>query len=177
MSKTIGVIHPGEMGAGVAGALVSSGNTVMWAGEGRSEDTKRRAKEVGLVDVSNLATLLERCEIILSICPPHAALDVAREVSGFKGVYVDANAISPTHASEVASIVEGGGASYVDGGIIGAPHQLSRRGLSSLEPARPTSRRCGAVRGSRLRCSKRRALSPPRPRRCVMRAGTRARSR
>jgi 3-hydroxyisobutyrate dehydrogenase-like beta-hydroxyacid dehydrogenase len=121
MSKTIGVIHPGEMGGGVAGALVSSGQTGMWAGEGRSEDTKRRAKEAGLVDVGNLATLIERCEIILSICPPHAALDVAREVSGFKGVYVDANAISPTHASEVASIVESGGASYVDGGIIGAP--------------------------------------------------------
>jgi 3-hydroxyisobutyrate dehydrogenase-like beta-hydroxyacid dehydrogenase len=121
MSKTIGVIHPGEMGAGVAGALVSSGHTGMWASEGRSEDTKRRAKEAGLVDVGDLATLLERCEIILSICPPHAALDVAREVSGYKGVYVDANAISPSHASEVASIVESGGASYVDGGIIGAP--------------------------------------------------------
>jgi hypothetical protein len=121
MSKTIGVIHPGEMGAGVAGALVASGHTGMWASEGRSEDTKRRAKEVGLVDVGDLATLIERCEIILSICPPHAALDVARDVRGFKGVYVDANAISPAHASEVASIVESDGASYVDGGIIGAP--------------------------------------------------------
>jgi 3-hydroxyisobutyrate dehydrogenase-like beta-hydroxyacid dehydrogenase len=121
MSKTIGIIHPGEMGAGVAGALVSSGHNGMWAGEGRSEDTRRRAKEVGLLDVGDLATLIERCEIILSICPPHAALDVARDVSGYKGIYVDANAISPAHASEVASIVESGGASYVDGGIIGAP--------------------------------------------------------
>jgi 3-hydroxyisobutyrate dehydrogenase-like beta-hydroxyacid dehydrogenase len=121
MGKTIGVIHPGEMGAGVAGALVSSGHTGLWAGEGRSEDTRRRAKEVGLVDVGDLAALIEACEIILSICPPHAALDVARDVSGFKGVYVDANAISPAHASEVASIVQSGGASYVDGGIIGAP--------------------------------------------------------
>jgi 3-hydroxyisobutyrate dehydrogenase-like beta-hydroxyacid dehydrogenase len=125
MSKTIGIIHPGEMGAGVAGALVSSGHNGMWAGEGRSEDTRRRAKEVGLVDVGDLATLIERCEIILSICPPHAALDVARDVSGFKGIYVDANAISPAHASEVASIVESGGASYVDGGIIGAPPPAS----------------------------------------------------
>jgi 3-hydroxyisobutyrate dehydrogenase-like beta-hydroxyacid dehydrogenase len=121
MSETIGVIHPGEMGAGVAGSLVLSGNAVLWAGEGRSEDTKRRAKEAGLVDVGDIATLVERCEIILSVCPPHAALDVARDVAGFKGVYVDANAISLSHASEVASIVESAGASYVDGGIIGAP--------------------------------------------------------
>jgi Domain of unknown function (DUF1932)/NADP oxidoreductase coenzyme F420-dependent len=121
MSATIGVIHPGEMGAGVAGALVASGQTVIFAGDGRSEDTKRRAKEGGLVDVGDLAALVERAAIILSICPPHAALEVARDVVGFTGTYVDANAISPGHASEVASIVEGGGASYVDGGIIGAP--------------------------------------------------------
>ena len=36
-------------------------------------------------------------------------------------MYVDANAISPATAREVARIVEGGGASYVDGGIIGTP--------------------------------------------------------
>jgi 3-hydroxyisobutyrate dehydrogenase-like beta-hydroxyacid dehydrogenase len=121
MNPTIGVIHPGEMGAGVAGALVASGQTVIFAGDGRSEDTKRRAKEGGLVDAGDLAALVERAAIILSICPPHAALDVARDIRGFTGTYVDANAISPGHASEVASIVEGGGASYVDGGIIGAP--------------------------------------------------------
>jgi len=61
--------------------------------------------------------------VIVSVCPPHAALDVARRVAGagFEGVYVDANAISPATAREVAGIVEGGGASYVDGGIIGTP--------------------------------------------------------
>jgi coenzyme F420 hydrogenase subunit beta len=42
--------------------------------------------------------------VILSICPPHAALDVARAVEGFDGVYVDANAISPMRAQEVAAI-------------------------------------------------------------------------
>ena len=57
----------------------------------------------------------------MSVCPPHAALDIARQVAGFGGVYVDANAISPATAREVAGIVEAGGASYVDGGIIGTP--------------------------------------------------------
>ena len=42
-------------------------------------------------------------------------------MAGFGGVYLDANAISPATAREVAGIVEGGGASYVDGGIIGTP--------------------------------------------------------
>jgi 3-hydroxyisobutyrate dehydrogenase-like beta-hydroxyacid dehydrogenase len=36
-------------------------------------------------------------------------------------VYTDANAVSPATAREIARIVETGGASYVDGGIIGTP--------------------------------------------------------
>jgi 3-hydroxyisobutyrate dehydrogenase-like beta-hydroxyacid dehydrogenase len=59
--------------------------------------------------------------MIVSVCPPHAALGVARSVSGFRGVYVDANAIAPGTAREVAAIVQVGGATYVDGGIIGPP--------------------------------------------------------
>jgi hypothetical protein len=42
-------------------------------------------------------------------------------VQGFGGLYVDANAISPATAREVALMVEEGGATYVDGGIIGPP--------------------------------------------------------
>lgn len=57
----------------------------------------------------------------MSICPSHAALDVARQVAGFGGIYLDANAISPATAREVAAIAEVGGAAYVDGGIIGSP--------------------------------------------------------
>ena len=60
----------------------------------------------------------------MSVAPPHAALGIARQVrqpAGFGGVYVDANAISPATAREVAAIVETGGANYVDGGIIGTP--------------------------------------------------------
>lgn len=59
--------------------------------------------------------------VILSICPPHAALDVARSVAGFRGIYVDANAIAPQTARQVAATVTAAGGSYVDGGIIGAP--------------------------------------------------------
>jgi 3-hydroxyisobutyrate dehydrogenase-like beta-hydroxyacid dehydrogenase len=46
---------------------------------------------------------------------------VARQVSGFGGLYLDANAIAPQTAREVASVIEHGGGSYVDGGIIGPP--------------------------------------------------------
>ncbi len=65
--------------------------------------------------------------MILSICPPHAALDVARQVAaaGYAGLYVDANAISVASAGQVSGIVTAAGAAYVDGGIIGLPPETA----------------------------------------------------
>ena len=57
----------------------------------------------GLVDVKNLTDAVRESEVILSVCPPDAALDLARKRGehNFKGVYVDANAISRTTAEEI----------------------------------------------------------------------------
>ena len=119
---TIGLLHPGEMGAAVGQCLAGTGHQVLWVPEGRSPATGARAAAAGLTAASP-AGLIERSDIIMSVCPPHAAPDIARQVarSGFSGLYLDANAISPATAREVAGLVEGGGASYVDGGIIGTP--------------------------------------------------------
>jgi len=113
----VGVLHPGEMGAAVAAALRGRGQTVLWASRGRSDATVERAREAGLEDAGDVAELCRRCETLLSICPPHAALDVAREASGFEGIYVDANAISPGTARAIAGLHE----RFVDGGIVGPP--------------------------------------------------------
>jgi 3-hydroxyisobutyrate dehydrogenase-like beta-hydroxyacid dehydrogenase len=108
---TIAVLHPGEMGSAIGAAL---GHDVTWAAVGRSEATAERARAANLAPGDPLAA-----EVILSICPPHAARDVARSVSGFRGIYVDANAISPATAREVRALVPH--ADFVDGGIIGPP--------------------------------------------------------
>ena len=121
--RTIGLLHPGEMGAAVGQCLVAGGHAVLWAAQGRSPATAARAGAAGLTAAQDPAELVRRADVVLSVCPPHAALEVARQVAGtgFGGVYVDANAISPASAREVAGIVEAGGADYVDGGIIGTP--------------------------------------------------------
>jgi hypothetical protein len=110
----VGLLHPGEMGAAV-GARVRG--EVVWASEGRSEDTRRRAAVFR--DAGSLAALLTEAEVVLSICPPHAALEVARACAGFDGLYIDANAISPAHAQEIAAIQP----RFVDGGIVGGPDE------------------------------------------------------
>ena len=62
-------------------------------------------------------------DIVLSVCPPEFATDVARSVAAqkFKGIYVDANAVARATAEQIGEIVERAGASFVDGGIIGSP--------------------------------------------------------
>jgi 3-hydroxyisobutyrate dehydrogenase-like beta-hydroxyacid dehydrogenase len=117
----IGLLNPGEMGAAVGQCLTSAGHTVLWASDGRSEETARRASAADLTDAQTARQVAARAQIILSICPPHSALDVAWAVHGFTGLYLDANAIAPGTAREVAELITANGGSYVDGGIIGPP--------------------------------------------------------
>lgn len=118
---TIGLLHPGEMGARIGAALRKRGFVVLWASQGRGAATAGRAEHAGFEDVGSVNELAARSEVILSVCPPHAAVEVARSAAGFSGVFVDANAVSPATARAVSSLVEGEGARFVDGGIIGPP--------------------------------------------------------
>jgi len=122
---TVGLLHPGEMGAAVGGCLVSVGHEVLWDPAGRSRATTGRALAAELTGVK-FDRLVAQSSVILSICPPHVALDVANQVAtaGYTGLYVDANAISVGTAEQVAAIVTAAGASYVDGGIIGQPPEV-----------------------------------------------------
>ncbi|MDO8476100.1 MAG: DUF1932 domain-containing protein [Candidatus Rokubacteria bacterium] len=131
-SHTIGVLHPGEMGVTVGASARAGGSRVLWASEGRSAQTRERAAAAGLDDAKTLASLCAACGVILSVCPPHSALDLARVVAaqGFSGVYVDGNAVSPGTARDIGRIIERGGATFVDGGIIDPPARA--RGTTRL---------------------------------------------
>jgi len=117
----IGLLHPGEMGSAVGRCLTGHGHTVLWAPAGRGDLTAARAAAAGLTDAGTVAGVADRADVIFSICPPHAALDVARQVAGFTGLFVEANAISPATAREAAASIEAGGGTFVDGGIVGPP--------------------------------------------------------
>src|SRR6478609_8601044 len=122
---TVGLLHPGEMGAAVGAVLRGQGVRVVWASEGRSEETRARAEGAGLEDVGSVSRISE-ADVVFSICPPHAALDVGRSLVSFDGVYVDANAVSPATAVKVGEAVD----EFVDGGIVGSPPR--ERGTTRL---------------------------------------------
>lgn len=127
----IGIMHPGEMGSVLASVTECP---VMWASEARSDESHRRARENGVVDVGTMVDLVRRSDVLVSVCPPHAAMDVASDVDsiGFDGIYVDANAVSPATVKEIAARFD----RFVDGGIIGPPPRESgttRLYLAGLE--------------------------------------------
>src|SRR4051794_31133663 len=105
------------MGAAVGVALRHAGHPVLWASDGRSAATVARAREAGLEDLGTVAELGRRSDVIMCLCPPHAAVEVARAFASFAGVYVDANAVSPATARTLAGVVD----RYVDGGVVGPP--------------------------------------------------------
>ncbi|MCU4184145.1 DUF1932 domain-containing protein [Acidiferrimicrobium sp. IK] len=122
-SVVVGLLHPGSMGASVGAALIERGSRVLWASAARSNESARRAEDAGMEDAGSVAGLCAQADVVLSICPPHAALDVARQVAAtaFAGLYVDANAVAPATALEIRGVVEAAGARFVDGDLIGGP--------------------------------------------------------
>ena len=96
-SSTVGLLHPGEMGSAVGATLVAGGARVLWSPEGRRPATRTRAAELGLEDGGSLSRVAAAAGVIVSVTPPHAALAQARAVAalGFRGIYVDANAVAP----------------------------------------------------------------------------------
>ncbi|MEU3521165.1 DUF1932 domain-containing protein [Streptomyces sp. NPDC006654] len=119
---TVSILHPGSMGAAVAACAAANAASVLWCTAGRSSASTARAEQYGLTGVATLPELLERSDIVISLCPPAAAEDLAREVAGhtFTGVYVEANAINPERTTRIAELL-GSTATVVDGGVIGSP--------------------------------------------------------
>lgn len=123
MSEMIGILHPGAMGISIAASAQNSGNTVYWTSQGRSPQSVERAAKVNLLDAHSLANLCQTCSVILSVCPPAAAEAQADDVLalGFKGLYVDMNAIAPQRVKRIAEKMRLHGTRFVSGSIIGGP--------------------------------------------------------
>lgn len=115
------VLHPGAMGAAVGRQAVAGGATVRWVSGNRSDATRKRAAAAGFEEFSDLPSALDGTDIVLSICPPAGAEELAASLSGYRGTFVEANAITPARTARIAAMLPA--ARVVDGGIIGEPPQ------------------------------------------------------
>src|SRR5918995_778348 len=100
----VGVLHPGAMGTALAAELQTAGCQVRWASDGRSPTTRQRAAAAGLDDAGSLEALVAGSDVVISVCPPGAAVEVAAAVgaTGFPGTYVDGNAVAPATARHLS---------------------------------------------------------------------------
>ena len=120
----VAVLHPGAMGASVAAAIGTAGHDVIGVTKGRSQATIDRARGAKVSFIETLEEAMSMVDVVVSICPPEAALDVARDVqeTGYEGIYVDGNAVSPQTAVAIGELF---GNRFVDGGIVGPPARRS----------------------------------------------------
>ena len=114
MAVKVGLLHPGAMGAAVGALLTARGHEVLWLPAGRSEATAERARAARLTAAGDF----DGAELVLSICPPHAAFEVARSLAGTSALVLDANAVSPATARAIGATFDG---RWIDGGIVGPP--------------------------------------------------------
>ncbi|ANY09211.1 NAD(P)-dependent oxidoreductase [Pseudonocardia sp. HH130630-07] len=126
----IGILHPGVMGAALGTALRATAGAVIWADAGRTHATAKRAEIADLVAVPDVGALARRADVVVSVCPPDAALAVAREVAagladrvGGPPLYVEANTVAPGTVREIAALL--GPWTVCDAAIIGPPSRTA----------------------------------------------------
>lgn len=119
------------MGGVVAADLTRAGHHPHWVSAHRSPATSERADQAGAIGHAGLASAIEACAVVLSVCPPDNALEIATavaeaaSVAGATPLFVDANAIAPVTMRAVAATIAPSGCPVVDGGIVGPPPAAS----------------------------------------------------
>jgi 3-hydroxyisobutyrate dehydrogenase-like beta-hydroxyacid dehydrogenase len=143
---TVMLLHPGEMGGTVGAAAKAAGARVVWASEDRSPASRSRASAYELEDLGSIDRLVATADFVISICPPHLALEVARSVAvrRFPGVYIDANAVSPARARTMAGVIENAEAHSWTAELSGHQRQ-SRRGKVAIPHMYSTALSAGRV--------------------------------
>ncbi|MCE2399308.1 NAD(P)-dependent oxidoreductase [Candidatus Poribacteria bacterium] len=127
MSKTIGILSPGDMGHTVGDVLRQNGLRVISCLEGRSQRTRDLAQKVGIVDVQTYPEFVNEADLILSIMVPAQAMNAAELVAEILQqtetnlTYVDCNAIAPQTVRKLGEVITSAGGIFVDASIIGPP--------------------------------------------------------
>jgi 3-hydroxyisobutyrate dehydrogenase-like beta-hydroxyacid dehydrogenase len=148
--QKIGIMSIGEMGFHWAKLLRSHGVQVLTYDKDRGEVSRKRAENAGVKSLGSMAELVKESELIVSIVVPFAAIRVAEKVakavkeSGRKDLlFLDANAISPMTADEIAKVLAPAAVNFVDGCIIGSAARMGKGTLVYVSG--PEASRLGAL--------------------------------
>lgn len=131
--QKIGIMSIGEMGFHWAKLLKSHGVDVLTYDRDRAEVSRKRGENAGARSMASMEELVKEAELIVSIVVPSAATRVAANVAdaatkaGRKDLlFLDANAISPMTADEIARTLKPSGVNFIDGCIIGSASRMGK---------------------------------------------------
>lgn len=131
--QKIGIMSIGEMGFYWAKLLKSHGVDVLTYDKDRGEVSRKRGENAGAKSMASMEELVEEAELIVSIVVPSAATRVAAKVAqaaaktGRKDLlFLDANAISPMTADEIAKTLAAARVNFIDGCIIGSASRMGK---------------------------------------------------
>lgn len=131
--QKIGIMSIGEMGFHWAKLLKSHGVDVLTYDKDRGEVSRKRGENAAAKSMASMEELVEEAELIVSIVVPSAATRVAAKVAqaaaktGRKDLlFLDANAISPMTADEIAKTLAAARVNFIDGCIIGSASRMGK---------------------------------------------------
>jgi 3-hydroxyisobutyrate dehydrogenase-like beta-hydroxyacid dehydrogenase len=128
------------MGTAVATVLRGAGCSVVTTLRDRGARSSERCTEAGIVVLDSLADVARRANVILSLVPPGAAMEVAQSYAAVShlapagAIYVDANSIGPELSRSIAAQLTG--VSFVDAAINGLAKNLATSGTLFLSGSR-----------------------------------------
>jgi len=121
----VAIVGAGEMGAAVGRRLREGGARVMTSLAARSASSVERVRRAGIEVIDDLGRMVGEAELVMSIVPPSAAIEVAQcyydpiRKSKRSPYFVDCNAVAPATARRIHQML--GGLRFIDAGIIGGP--------------------------------------------------------
>ena len=130
-SMSIAIVATGEMGAAIGALLTAAGLRVVTNLEGRSDDSRRRAREAKIEDVGSDTALVAEADLLLSVVPPDRAAQLAERIAAVSTrrpiTYLDCNAVAPQTMQRIAATLSAAGIAVIDGGIVGPPPHPDRK--------------------------------------------------
>jgi 3-hydroxyisobutyrate dehydrogenase-like beta-hydroxyacid dehydrogenase len=120
------------MGHALGAVLVQHGLRVLTNLHGRSPRTVALARQAGITDVGDDATLVREADFLLSVLVPAQAyafaerMAAAMRATGSTPLFADCNGISPRTALSIEGLLREVGTEVIDVGIIGSPPRAGR---------------------------------------------------
>ncbi|WP_449414854.1 DUF1932 domain-containing protein [Ochrobactrum teleogrylli] len=132
--STITLLYPGDMGSAFAKLLIAAGHKVVSPMGGRSEQTQETARSIGVEMRDDMASALAESDLVLSLVPPSAVIDVAEQAIAASReqkaapFYVDMNAKTPADAERLNTAFGNASLPFCNACIIGRASHLGDEG-------------------------------------------------